>query len=86
MSGTARMTPFRVHVADQVLAALTEAAPLPLSTLAIEDRTGYGRSLVYQVLTRLASAGHVDRVTPPGIKPCFWRACAAEGQHRAEVA
>lgn len=44
MSGTARLSPFRVHVADQILAALTEAAPLPLSTMAIEDRTGYGRA------------------------------------------
>jgi hypothetical protein len=85
MSG-AKVSAFRVHVADQVLAALTEAAPLPLSTLAIEDRTGYGRGLVYQVLTRLASAGQVDRVTPPGIRPCFWRARPADGQHRAEVA
>ena len=86
MSGTARMTPFRVHVADQVLAALTEAAPLPLSTLAIEDRTGYGRSLVYQVLTRLASAGEVEKVTPQGIKPCFWRARPADAHNGAEVA
>ena len=37
MSGTARLSPFRVHVADQILAALTEAAPLPLSTMAIEE-------------------------------------------------
>lgn len=86
MSGTARLSPFRVHVADQILAALTEAAPLPLSTMAIEDRTGYGRGLVYQMLIRLASAGEVDRVTPRGIKPCFWRARPADGHHRAEVA
>ena len=86
MSGTARLSPFRVHVADQILAALTEAAPLPLSTGAIEDRTGYGRGLVYQMLTRLASADEVDRVTPRGIKPCFWRARPADGRHRAEVA
>ena len=85
MSG-AKLSPFRVHVADQILAALTEAAPLPLSTGAVEDRTGYGRGLVYQVLTRLTAAGAVDRVTPPGIKPCFWRARPADGQHRAEVA
>ena len=34
--------PFRVHVTDQVLAALAEAAPMPLSTREIQDRTGYG--------------------------------------------
>jgi hypothetical protein len=86
MSGTARLTPFRVHVADQILAALTEAAPLPLSTMAVEDRTGYGRGLVYQMLIRLASAGDVDKVAPRGIKPCFWRARPADGHHHAEVA
>ncbi len=64
---------FRVHVADQVLAALADA---PLSTPAIQDRTGYGMrygQLVYQVLTRLAAAGQVERSTPPGVKPVCWR-------------
>ena len=71
MSGTARLTPFRVHVADQILAALTEASPLPLSTMAIEDRTGYGRGLVYQMLTRLASAGDVEQGHPSGHQALF---------------
>ena len=39
---SARPDPFKVHIADQVLAALAETAPLPLSTPAIQDRTGYG--------------------------------------------
>ncbi len=53
---TARPDPFRTHVADQVLAALAETAPMPLSTPAVQDRTSYGvryGQLVYQVLTRL---------------------------------
>lgn len=83
--GAAKLSAFRVHVADQILAALTEAAPLPLSTVAVQDRTGYGRDVVYQVLTRLTSAGHAERVTPRGINPCFWRARPANS-HRAEVA
>jgi len=76
MSGRTKLGPFRVHVTDQILAALAEAAPLPLSTPAIEDRTGYGRrygQLVYQTLIRLTSAGEAERVTPPGTKPCYWR-------------
>jgi len=73
---TARPDPFRTHVADQVLAALAETAPMPLSTPAVQDRTSYGvryGQLVYQVLTRLAAAGEVEKITPPGGKPVYWR-------------
>jgi hypothetical protein len=73
---TARTDPFKVHVAGQVLAALAEAAPLPLSTPAVEDRTGYGRrhgQLVYTVLTQLARAGQVEKLSAPGVKPVYWR-------------
>jgi hypothetical protein len=66
---------FRTHVADQVLAALAEAAPLPLSSLAVQDRTGYGRrygQLVYTVLTRLAACGEVEKIAAPGVKPVYW--------------
>ncbi len=91
MTGNARLSPFRVHVTDQILAALAEAAPEALSTPALEDRTGYGTDyghLVYQLLTRLASAGAVDKNTPPGTRPCYWRARQADGmrQHHAAVA
>jgi hypothetical protein len=76
---TARPDPFRTHVADQVLAALAEAAPMPLSTPAIEGRTGYGRrhgQLVYIVLTRLAACGDVEKIASPGVKPVYWRRLA----------
>ncbi len=72
---TARPDPFRVHVADQVLAALAEAGT-PMSTTAIEDKTGYGRrhgQLVYTVLGHLARAGEVEKITAPGTKPVYWR-------------
>jgi hypothetical protein len=91
MSGSAGLSPFRVHVTDQILAALTEVTPRALSTTAVEARTGYGRGhgrLVHQLLTRLASAGAVDKITPPGTRPCFWRVRPADNmsQHRAAVA
>jgi hypothetical protein len=73
---TARPDPFKTHVADQVLAALAEAAPLTLSTPAIEQRTGYGRrhgQLVYLVLTRLAACGEAEKLSAPGVKPVYWR-------------
>ena len=73
---TARPDPFKVHVADQVLAALAEAAPLPMSTPDVERRTGYGRrygQLVYIVLTRLAASGVVEKIATPGVKPVYWR-------------
>ena len=76
---TARPDPFKVHVADQVLAALAEAAPMPLSTPAIQDRTGYGMrygQLVYIVLGQLARAGQVEKITTPGVKPVHWRRLA----------
>ena len=76
---TARLDPFKVHVADQVLAALAEAAPLPLSTPALQDRTGYGPrfgQLVYTVLTRLAAAGEVEKLATPGVRPVYWRRLA----------
>ena len=71
-----------MHVEDQVLAVLAEAAPLPVSTRAIEDRTGYGlRSgygqLIYTLLVRLQKAGQVEKVTAR-IKPCYWRTLAAQ--------
>jgi len=79
---TAGPSSFRVHVADQVLAVLAEAAPMPLSTPQIQDRTGYSLragygALVYQVLTRLAAAGQVERSAAPGVKPVYWRTLAA---------
>ena len=76
---TARPDPFRTHVADQVLAALAEAAPLPLSTPDVEQRTGYGRrrgQLVYTVLARLAACGEVEKLAAPGVKPVYWRRLA----------
>jgi hypothetical protein len=76
---SAPLSPFKVHVADQVLAALAEAAPMPLSTPAIQDRTGYGPrhgQLVYTVLTRLAASGEVEKITTPGVKPVYWRRLA----------
>jgi hypothetical protein len=76
---SAPLSPFKVHVADQVLAALAEAAPMPLSTPALQDRTGYGPrhgQLVYTVLTRLAASGEVEKITTPGVKPVYWRRLA----------
>ena len=76
---TARLDPFKTHVADQVLAALAEAAPMPLSTPVLQDRTGYGPrhgQLVYTVLTRLAASGEVEKITTPGVKPVYWRRLA----------
>ncbi len=73
---TARPDSFRTHVADQVMAALAEADPMPLSTPALQDRTGYGMrhgQLVYNVLTRLAAGGEVEKITTPGVKPVYWR-------------
>jgi hypothetical protein len=73
------LNPFKTHVADQVLAALAEAAPASLSTPALQDRTGYGvryGQLVYQVLTRLAAEGEVEKVSAPGTRPVYWRRLA----------
>jgi hypothetical protein len=72
---TARPDPFKTHVADQVLAALAEAAT-PMSTPAIQYETGYGArygQLVYLVLTQLAKAGDVEKITPQGVRPVYWR-------------
>ena len=69
-----------MHVADQVLAVLAEAAPMPLSTPQVQERTGYGvryGQLVYTVLTRLAAAGQGGGGPPaPGVKPVYWRTLA----------
>ena len=53
---------------------------MPLSTREIQDRTGYGvryGQLVWQVLTRLAAAGEVEKVTAR-TKPCYWRTLATQ--------
>jgi hypothetical protein len=71
---TARPSPFRVHVADQVLAALAGSASKPMSTPQIQEATGYGArygQLVYQVLTGLLAAGEVEKLG--ATKPVFWR-------------
>ncbi len=77
---SAPLSPFRIHVTDQILAALADAAPMPLSTPQIQDRTGYGLrygQLVYQLLTRLAAAGEVEKVTAR-TRPCYWRTLATQ--------
>ena len=71
---TARPDPFRLHVADQVLAALAGSAPRPMSTPEIQEATGYGArygQLVYQVLTRLLAAGEVEKLG--AMRPVYWR-------------
>ena len=76
---SARPDSFHTHVADQIMAALADAAPMPLSTPQIQDATGYGMrhgQLTYQVLTRLAKARQVERSTAPGVKPVYWRTLA----------
>jgi hypothetical protein len=75
---SARPDPFRVHVADQVLAALAEAGT-PMSTPALQVATGYSPrygQLVYNTLTRLAREGLVEKVTIGAVKPVFWRRLA----------
>ena len=75
---SARPDPFKVHVADQVLAAFGEAGRV-LSTPQLEVATGYSPrygQLVYHVLTALASRGEVEKVTRGGHKPCYWRRLA----------
>ena len=60
------------------MAVLAESAPMPLSTTAIQDRTGYGvryGQLVYTVLTRLATAGQVER-SAGRVTPVYWRRLA----------
>lgn len=76
---SAPLAPFKVHVADQVMAALAESAPMPLSTPALQGRTGYGPrhgQLVYQMLTRLAACGEVEKISTSGVKPVYWRRLA----------
>jgi len=54
---------------------------MPLSTPALQERTGYGMrygQLVYQVLTRLAAAGEVEKISTPGVKPVYWRRLAPQ--------
>jgi len=78
---TARPDSFKTHVADQVLAALAEAAPMPLSTPALQDRTGYGvryGQLVYTVLARLVASGEVEKIATLGVKPVYWRRLAPQ--------
>jgi len=77
---TARPDPFKTHIADQVMAALAEAQT-PLSTPALQDRTGYGMrygQVVYTVLVRLAASGQVEKISTPGVKPVYWRRLAAQ--------
>jgi hypothetical protein len=72
---SARPTPFGVHVADQVLAALGGPDSAPLPTRAIEERTGYGTrygQLVYRILNQLAAAGAVEKINSRR-KPVYWR-------------
>jgi hypothetical protein len=70
---TSRPDPFKIHVADQVLAALT-ASSRPMSTPQVQEATGYGvryGQLVYTVLTRLVAAGEVEKLG--ATKPVYWR-------------
>ena len=76
---TARPDSFHTHVANQVLAALADAYPGPLSTPDIQVATGYSPrygQLVYTALTRLARDGQVEKVTRPDMKPVYWRRLA----------
>jgi hypothetical protein len=70
------LSPFSVHVTDQVLAVLAEAWPLPVPTGEIEDRTGYGPrhgQVAYRMLQRLARLGEVEKIVMPDVKSRYWR-------------
>ncbi len=73
---TAR-TARNIHIGDQVLAALTDAAPHPLDTLQVAARVGLagypGQTEVWRALDRLAHRGLVERIRDPQLTCRLWR-------------
>jgi hypothetical protein len=72
----AKLTPRNVAVTDQILAVLSEAYPLPVSTGEVEERTGYGipyGQLTYRMLQRLADLGEIEKITLPDVRSRYWR-------------
>jgi hypothetical protein len=70
------MTPFHVHLADQVQAALAAAHPRALSAAQIQVEVAYGMRYLKTIrvlLAELAADGAVEKITPPGTRPAFWR-------------
>lgn len=77
----AALSPRSVHVTDQILAVLREAAE-PLPTGEIEKRTGYGiryGQLCYRMLARLERTGQAEKLTLPDMKSRYWRLAGGPG-------
>lgn len=77
----AALSPFSLHVTDQITAVLRDAWPKPLSTGEIEARTGYGiryGQMVYRMLHRLVARGEAEKVPRPGMRSCYWRLARTE--------
>lgn len=57
-------------------AALDAAAPLPLSTVSVEQETGFGiryGQLCYRMLRRLARLGEAEQINLDGARCAYWR-------------
>ena len=70
------MTAQNIHITDQLLAALADEAPLPVSTSALLGKLGLRGydNTVNRLLNRLAKRGQIEKWGPMGdIRCCYWR-------------
>ena len=64
------------QVTVRIVAALDAAAPLPLSTVGVEQETGYGiryGQLCYRMLRRLARLGEAEQINLDCPRRAYWR-------------
>lgn len=64
------------QVTARIVVVLDAAAPMPLSTVSVEQETGYGiryGQLCYRMLRRLARLGEAEQINLDGARRAYWR-------------
>jgi hypothetical protein len=76
------LTAQNVHLTDQLLAALADEGPLPVSTSALLGKLGLRgyQNTVLRLLNRLARLGEIEKWPPDGDRRCcYWRRLSIPG-------
>lgn len=69
------LNPANIALTDQLLAALDDEGPLPISTSALLGQLGLRgyQNTVLRLLNRLARLGEVEKIKLDDMRCCYWR-------------
>jgi hypothetical protein len=75
------LNPANSALTGQILAALDDEGPLPISTSALLDKLGLRgyQNTVLRLLNRLARLGEAEKIKLEDMRCCYWRRVLVPG-------